>query len=198
MTKNNEMKIDLSKLTIEELEGIKFLNPVMVELEMNSRKSFKSPQEMVEEAIRVLTTLRPFFENMKSCETKKTVYDAGLFEFLDKVINTGNQIIVIDDEKAEELGVDIEATLAEASQGTMADASSSDDKYAQSDPVIEPSFEQLSPAQVTDSIINKVPDNMGLASTAQAIKATPAAPATGGLDMSAIMAKAAALAAANK
>lgn len=193
MTKNNEMKIDLSKLTIEELEGIKFLNPVMVELEMNSRKSFKSPQEMVEEATQVLTTLRPFFENMKSCETKKTVYGAGLFEFLDKVINTGNQIEVIDEEKAEELGVDIEA-----SQGTMADASSSDDKYAQSDPVIEPSFEQLSPAQVTDSIINKVPDNMGLASTAQAIKATPAAPATGGLDMSAIMAKAAALVAANK
>lgn len=195
MTKNNEMKIDLSKLTIEELENIRFLNPTLVEIEMNSRKSFKSPQEMVEEATKVLITLRPFFENMKSCETKKTVYNAGLFEFLDKVINTGNSIETIDEEKAEKLGIDVEATLAEASQGTMADAvvETVINDWQDNQVHEEPTFEQPTPAQVTETIVKEE-----TVAAPGAPAAPAAAPAVGGLDVSAIMAKAAALAAANK
>ena len=87
---SNEQKIDLAKLSAEELEKIRFLLPEAVEKELNSRASYKTDLDLFVDIYYAQRILVPLIENMKSCPTKKTLLDSKILETMTKVLNTAD------------------------------------------------------------------------------------------------------------
>ena len=87
---SNEQKIDLAKLSAEELEKIRFLLPEAVEKELNSRASYKTDLDLFVDIYCAQRILVPLIENMKSCPTKKTLLDSKILETMIKVLNTAD------------------------------------------------------------------------------------------------------------
>ena len=88
---SNEVKIDLSKLSLEELEKIKFLMPVAVEAEIASRAVYETELELYEDAYESYVVMKELFEKMKSCPTKRTIADSNVIPFLEKVLATADK-----------------------------------------------------------------------------------------------------------
>lgn len=89
---SNELKIDLSKLSLEELEKIKFLMPEAVEAEIANRATYDTDEDMFSDAYEVSLVLKPLYENMKSCATKRTLTDSNVIPFLDKLLATADKL----------------------------------------------------------------------------------------------------------
>ena len=88
---SSEVKIDLSKLTLEELEKIKFLMPEAVEAEIASRAVYETDIDLYCDAYETLMVLRPLYENMKSCATKRTLTESNVIPFLEKILATADR-----------------------------------------------------------------------------------------------------------
>lgn len=88
---SSEVKIDLSKLTLEELEKIKFLMPEAVEAEIASRAVYETDIDLYCDAYETLMVLRPLYENMKSCATKRTLTESNVIPFLEKILATADK-----------------------------------------------------------------------------------------------------------
>lgn len=88
---SNEQKIDLTKLSIEELEKIKFLFPEAVENELKSRQAYETDSDLFFDAYGVKLVLDPLINGMKSCPTKKGLLESGVLGLLEKILNTGDK-----------------------------------------------------------------------------------------------------------
>lgn len=88
---SSEVKIDLSKLTLDELEKIKFLMPEAVEAEIASRAVYETDIDLYCDAYETLMVLRPLYENMKSCATKRTLTESNVIPFLEKILATADR-----------------------------------------------------------------------------------------------------------
>lgn len=88
---SSEVKIDLSKLTLEELEKIKFLMPEAVEAEIANRAVYETDIDLYCDAYETLMVLRPLYENMKSCATKRTLTESNVIPFLEKILATADR-----------------------------------------------------------------------------------------------------------
>ena len=87
---SNELKIDITKLTTEDLERIRFLFPEEVEKEFNARASYKNDMDLFVDIYYAQRILVPLIENMKSCPTKKALLDSNILETMVKVLNTAD------------------------------------------------------------------------------------------------------------
>lgn len=88
---SSEVKIDLSKLTLDELEKIKFLMPEAVEAEIANRAVYETDIDLYCDAYETLMVLRPLYENMKSCATKRTLTESNVIPFLEKILATADR-----------------------------------------------------------------------------------------------------------
>lgn len=88
---SNEQKIDLTKLSIEELEKVKFLFPEAVENELKSRQAYETDSDLFFDAYGVKLVLDPLINGMKSCPTKKGLLESGVLGLLEKILNTGDK-----------------------------------------------------------------------------------------------------------
>lgn len=88
---SNMQTIDLTKLSLEELDKVKFLFPDAVEAEMKSRACYETDDDLYLDAYSVKMVLEPLINGMKSCPTKKALLDSGVLNWIEKVLNTGDK-----------------------------------------------------------------------------------------------------------
>ena len=88
---SSEQKIDLTKLSVEDLEKIKFLFPEAVENELKSRQAYETDSDLFFDAYGVKLALDPLINGMKSCPAKKGLLESGVLGLLEKILNTGDK-----------------------------------------------------------------------------------------------------------
>ncbi len=88
---SNEQKIDLAKLSVEELEKVRFLFPEAVDAELSARATYDTDIDLYVDIYRAQKILVPLIEEMKSCPTKRTFLSSGILETMTKVLNTADK-----------------------------------------------------------------------------------------------------------
>ena len=88
---SNEQKIDLAKLSVEELEKVRFLFPEAVDAELSARATYDTDIDLYVDIYKAQKILVPLIEEMKSCPTKRTFLSSGILETMTKVLNTADK-----------------------------------------------------------------------------------------------------------
>ena len=88
---SNEQKIDLAKLSIEDLEKVRFLFPEAVDAELSARAVYDTDIDLYVDIYKAQKILVPLIEEMKSCPTKRTFLSSGILETMTKVLNTADK-----------------------------------------------------------------------------------------------------------
>lgn len=88
---SNEQKIDLAKLSVEDLEKVRFLFPEAVEAELSARATYDTDIDLYVDIYKAQKILVPLIEEMKSCPTKRTFLSSGILETMTKVLNTADK-----------------------------------------------------------------------------------------------------------
>lgn len=86
-----EYKVEMDKLTEEQLEAFRIINKAAVELELERRvreSIYKDEVEFMEDVSKAYFFLRPMYDNMRNNDTKKTITNSGIIETLEKFIRT--------------------------------------------------------------------------------------------------------------
>lgn len=88
---SNEQKIDLAKLSVEDLEKVRFLFPEAVDAELSARATYDTDIDLYVDIYKAQKILVPLIEEMKSCPTKRTFLSSGILETMTKVLNTADK-----------------------------------------------------------------------------------------------------------
>ena len=88
---SNEQKIDLAKLSVEDLEKVRFLFPEAVDAELSARATYDTDIDLYVDIYKAQKILVPLIEEMKSCPTKRTFLSSGILEIMTKVLNTADK-----------------------------------------------------------------------------------------------------------
>ena len=88
---SNEQKIDLAKLSVEDLEKVRFLFPEAVDAELSARAVYDTDIDLYVDIYKAQKILVPLIEEMKSCPTKRTFLSSGILEIMTKVLNTADK-----------------------------------------------------------------------------------------------------------
>lgn len=86
-----EYKVEMDKLTEEQLEAFRIINNAAVELELERRvreSTYEDEIEFMEDVSKAYFFLRPMYDNMRNNDTKKTITNSGIIETLEKFIRT--------------------------------------------------------------------------------------------------------------
>lgn len=86
-----EYKVEMDKLTEEQLEAFRIINNAAVELELERRvreSIYKDEVEFMEDISKAYFFLRPMYDNMRNNDTKKTITNSGIIETLERFIRT--------------------------------------------------------------------------------------------------------------
>lgn len=86
-----EYKVEMDKLTEEQLEAFRIINNAAVELELERRvreSIYKDEVEFMEDVSKAYFFLRPMYDNMRNNDTKKTITNSGIIETLERFIRT--------------------------------------------------------------------------------------------------------------
>lgn len=86
-----EYKVEMDKLTEEQLEAFRIINNAAVELELERRvreSTYEDEVEFMEDVSKAYFFLRPMYDNMRNNDTKKTITNSGIIETLEKFIRT--------------------------------------------------------------------------------------------------------------
>ena len=86
-----EYKVEMDKLTEEQLEAFRIINNAAVELELERRvreSTYEDEVEFMEDVSKAYFFLRPMYDNMRNNDTKKTITSSGIIETLEKFIRT--------------------------------------------------------------------------------------------------------------
>lgn len=86
-----EYKVEMDKLTEEQLEAFRIINNAAVELELERRvreSIYKDEVEFMEDVSKAYFFLRPMYDNMRNNNTKKTITNSGIIETLERFIRT--------------------------------------------------------------------------------------------------------------
>lgn len=86
-----EYKVEMDKLTEEQLEAFRIINNAAVELELERRvreSTYEDEVEFMEDVSKAYFFLRPMYDNMRNNDTKKTITNSGIIETLERFIRT--------------------------------------------------------------------------------------------------------------
>lgn len=86
-----EYKVEMDKLTEEQLEAFRIINNAAVELELERRvreSIYEDEVEFMEDVSKAYFFLRPMYDNMRNNDTKKTITNSGIIETLERFIRT--------------------------------------------------------------------------------------------------------------
>ena len=86
-----EYKVEMDKLTEEQLEAFRIINNAAVELELERRvreSIYENEVEFMEDVSKAYFFLRPMYDNMRNNDTKKTITNSGIIETLERFIRT--------------------------------------------------------------------------------------------------------------
>ena len=86
-----ECKVEMDKLTEEQLEAFRIINNAAVELELERRvreSTYEDEVEFMEDVSKAYFFLRPMYDNMRNNDTKKTITNSGIIETLERFIRT--------------------------------------------------------------------------------------------------------------
>lgn len=86
-----EYKVEMEKLTEEQLEAFRIINNAAVELELERRvreSTYEDEAEFMKDVSKAYFFLRPMYDNMRNNDTKKTITNSGVIEMLEKFIRT--------------------------------------------------------------------------------------------------------------
>lgn len=114
---SNEQKIDLAKLTVEELEKVRFLFPEAVDAELSARATYDTDIDLYVDIYKAQNILVPLIGEMKSCPTKRAFLSSGILEVMTKVLNT-----------ADKKGRDYKAAYAKIAPATPVEEACTDDE----------------------------------------------------------------------
>lgn len=84
-----EYKVEMDKLTEEQLEAFRIINNAAVELELERRvreSTYEDEVEFMEDVSKAYFFLRPMYDNMRNNDTKKTITNSGIIETLERFI----------------------------------------------------------------------------------------------------------------
>ena len=175
---SNEQKIDLAKLSVEDLEKVRFLFPEAVEAELSARATYDTDIDLYVDIYKAQKVLVPLIEEMKSCPTKRTFLASGILETMTKVLNT-----------ADKKGKDYKAVYAEKNPEPVEDTRTDDEKVAEGDTA--PSYEEKTVVEpVVEPVVETPAEPVVTPVEAPAAFVPVNAPNAGAISMEAIMATA--------